>query len=95
LSSSGSAKPPGLGEDAVDQPLRHAVSGKVEEPDILQREPQLGRGAFERTRLAGETGGDVEDRDAAGVEGSGLEQSLAHRVSWGVRYGSVPPRISR
>ena len=56
-------KPLGLGEDAVDQRLRHAVPGQIEEADILQREAQFRRGGFQRPWRAGEIGGDIEQRD--------------------------------
>src|SRR5579862_5591405 len=54
----------GLGEDAIDQRLRHAVIGDEIEADALARRTQCSSGALERARLAGEIGAEIDHRNA-------------------------------
>ncbi len=78
-----------LGEGAVDQGLRHAVIGDVEEADRLGDVAQLGRDVLERAGLAGPVVAEIEHRDAVerrtGVhceQSSGLAHDLVSSANW-------------
>jgi len=78
-------KPPGLGEGALDQRLRHAVPGQHEKADRRQCVMHLARGGGQRSRPAGGIVRDIDDRDRLAHarlqrKGNGIMAQIAARL---------------